>query len=415
MAVIFLVALGPVLTQSGCVSSSGNLALNQSILRFGNVAIGSSSDQGLTLRNSGTAPFTITEVVASGRGFTIKRPSLPLSLAVGQSATLVATFAPSAIGESSGSLSLIEKTQESTPQLSRGSESATSSNTTEQRTVALAGTGVTVAPTITTQPTSDTILAGQSATFSVTSSGGDPLSYQWSRNGTAISGATSSTYTTPAATLADSGSQFTVKVDNSAGAVSSNAAILTVKAAGQLTASTANLNYGNITVGSSRALPVTLTNTGGANVSISNVTISGAGLTIGGVSSGLILAAGNSVAVNVLFAPISTGTLNGSITIASDATDPTVKISLLGAAVQPISHSVTLALAPSSSNVVGYNVYRSSAANGPYVKLNSPLLDSTTFADSTVVANQTYFYVGTSVDSAGNETTYSNQVSATIP
>ena len=231
MAVIFLVALGPVLTQSGCVSSSGNLALNQSILRFGNVAIGSSSDQGLTLRNSGTAPFTITEVVASGRGFTIKRPSLPLSLAVGQSATLVATFAPSAIGESSGSLSLIEKTQESTPQLSRGSESATSSNTTEQRTVALAGTGVTVAPTITTQPTSDTILAGQSATFSVTSSGGDPLSYQWSRNGTAISGATSSTYTTPAATLADSGSQFTVKVDNSAGAVSSNAAILTVATA----------------------------------------------------------------------------------------------------------------------------------------------------------------------------------------
>ena len=90
-------------------------------------------------------------------------------------------------------------------------------------------------------------------------------------------------------------------------------------------------------------------------------------------------------------------------------------ISLSGTAVQPVSHSVTLNLTPNSSNVAGYNVYRSSVSNGPYTKLNSPLVTSTTYTDSTVLANQTYFYVGTSVDSAGNETAYSNQVSATIP
>jgi fibronectin type 3 domain-containing protein len=92
-----------------------------------------------------------------------------------------------------------------------------------------------------------------------------------------------------------------------------------------------------------------------------------------------------------------------------------VTIPLSGNAVQPVSHSVTLDLTPNSSNVTGYNVYRSSISSGPYSKLNSPLVTSTTYVDSTVLANQTYFYVGTSVDSAANETAYSNQVSATIP
>src|SRR5450759_4701550 len=58
-----------------------------------------------------------------------------------------------------------------------------------------------VVPSITTQPTSQTVTAGQTATFSVTASGTAPLSYQWQKNGTAISGATSASYTTPATTI----------------------------------------------------------------------------------------------------------------------------------------------------------------------------------------------------------------------
>ncbi len=57
-----------------------------------------------------------------------------------------------------------------------------------------------VAPSITTQPASQTVTAGQTATFSVTATGTAPLSYQWQKNGAAISGATSSSYTTPAET-----------------------------------------------------------------------------------------------------------------------------------------------------------------------------------------------------------------------
>ena len=90
----------------------------------------------------------------------------------------------------------------------------------------------TVAPTITTQPASQTVAAGQTATFSVVATGTAPLSYQWKKNGTAISGATGASYTTPATTTSDSGSSFTVVVSNSAGSVTSNAATLTVSSGG---------------------------------------------------------------------------------------------------------------------------------------------------------------------------------------
>jgi hypothetical protein len=89
----------------------------------------------------------------------------------------------------------------------------------------------TVAPSITTQPTSQTVTAGQTATFNVAAAGTAPLNYQWRKNGAAISGATSSMYTTPATTGSDNGAQFTVLVSNTAGSVTSNAATLTVNAA----------------------------------------------------------------------------------------------------------------------------------------------------------------------------------------
>src|SRR5205807_8724997 len=86
------------------------------------------------------------------------------------------------------------------------------------------------APSITTQPANQTVTAGQTAMFTVVAAGTSPLSYQWKKNGTAISGAASSSYTTPATTSADNSSQFTVTVSNTAGSMTSNAATLTVSA-----------------------------------------------------------------------------------------------------------------------------------------------------------------------------------------
>src|SRR5579863_2629393 len=80
------------------------------------------------------------------------------------------------------------------------------------------------------QPTSQTVAVGQPATFSVTVTGTGPFTYQWQKNGANISGATSSTYTTPATVSGDSGASFRVAVTNAAGSAMSNSATLTVDA-----------------------------------------------------------------------------------------------------------------------------------------------------------------------------------------
>lgn len=84
-----------------------------------------------------------------------------------------------------------------------------------------------VAPAITTQPAAQTVSTGSSVTLTVVASGSTPLTYQWSRDGAALSGATSASYTIAAAATSDAGS-YTVVVTNSAGAVTSDAAVLTV-------------------------------------------------------------------------------------------------------------------------------------------------------------------------------------------
>lgn len=88
------------------------------------------------------------------------------------------------------------------------------------------------AVSITTQPASTTVAPGHTATFTVAASGNGTISYQWKRNGTAITNATNPSYTTGALTLADSGASFTCDVTGPLGTVTSNAAILTVLSLG---------------------------------------------------------------------------------------------------------------------------------------------------------------------------------------
>jgi hypothetical protein len=90
--------------------------------------------------------------------------------------------------------------------------------------------GAPIAPYINTQPANQTVSVGQTATFSIGAAGTAPLTYQWQKNGADIPGATSSSYTTSAATSADSGAMFRVVVSNTAGSVTSNSATLTVSA-----------------------------------------------------------------------------------------------------------------------------------------------------------------------------------------
>jgi hypothetical protein len=88
------------------------------------------------------------------------------------------------------------------------------------------------APSIATQPQSQSVTVGQTATFSAAANGTAPLTFQWQKNMANITvNANSATYTTPAAQASDDGATFRVVVTNSAGSATSNAATLSVTAA----------------------------------------------------------------------------------------------------------------------------------------------------------------------------------------
>jgi fibronectin type 3 domain-containing protein len=76
---------------------------------------------------------------------------------------------------------------------------------------------------------------------------------------------------------------------------------------------------------------------------------------------------------------------------------------------------VSLDWTPGSSSFAGFNVYRGSLSGGPYTKVNSVLISTTSFIDTSVASGQTYHYVATEVDSTGAESPYSSETSAGIP
>ncbi len=85
-----------------------------------------------------------------------------------------------------------------------------------------------VAPVIMMQPASQSIAAGETTTFTVVATSFLPMTYQWSKNGSAISGATSPSYTIPAASTSDNQASYSVSVGNSIGSTASSSALLTV-------------------------------------------------------------------------------------------------------------------------------------------------------------------------------------------
>lgn len=185
-------------------------------------------------------------------------------------------------------------------------------------------------PAITVQPTSQTVVAGQPATFTVVATGAPVLNYQWQLNGTSISGATSASYTISPATDLQNGAQVTVTVSNTSASVTSSVAILTVGAApGYLASSTSTLNFGNVLIGSTSNMLVILSNPGSSSITISNVSVSGPGFGVSDPPVGLTLTPGQNVNFNVTFTPSASGPARGTVSIASnDPNSPAVIISV---------------------------------------------------------------------------------------
>ncbi|MFO1449386.1 MAG: immunoglobulin domain-containing protein [Opitutaceae bacterium] len=84
-----------------------------------------------------------------------------------------------------------------------------------------------VAPVISVQPVSQMVMAGGPVVFSVTATGTAPLSYEWSKEGVFLVGATVATLTLNSVQAGDAGT-YSVRVNNSAGNATSNPVTLTV-------------------------------------------------------------------------------------------------------------------------------------------------------------------------------------------
>lgn len=185
--------------------------------------------------------------------------------------------------------------------------------------------------------------------------------------------------------------------------------------AGQLSVSSPNIAFGNVTVGSSSTQTRKAT-AGTSPVTISSASWTGAGFSLSGITFPVTLMAGQSVSFAVTFAPQVSGAASGGVSFLSNASNSPTTETLTGTGSQPSGHSVSLFWSPSPSSVVGYNVYRGITSGGPYPSrlTPSPLL-TTSLVDNTVMGGTTYYYVATSVDQNSVESIYSNQIIATVP
>jgi Abnormal spindle-like microcephaly-assoc'd, ASPM-SPD-2-Hydin len=182
-----------------------------------------------------------------------------------------------------------------------------------------------------------------------------------------------------------------------------------------LTALPSIVSFGNVNTGSSTTRSVTVANPGISAVSVSNVSISGPGFSVSGVPVGLTLAAGQTAALTVTFAPSSAGAATGKVTVTDPSSPNPLAISLSGNGLASGAHSVTLTWNPSASSVAGYRAYRATSPGGPYTSLNSSPNPQLRWADSTVQSGTTYYYVVVSVAPDTTESTYSNQATAAVP
>lgn len=113
LALATLFSLGCAGTKMASTSPSsptpaGSLSPSNSTLNFGNVQLGSAKSMSLALTNAGTsAAVQISQVTASGPGFTVTGVTLPVNLAVGQSVTLSVDFKPTSAGSTSGNVSIV--------------------------------------------------------------------------------------------------------------------------------------------------------------------------------------------------------------------------------------------------------------------------------------------------------------------
>lgn len=383
-------------------------------VNFGKILVGSSASQAVTLTNTGNSSVSISQISVSGTGFTASGVTPPVTLPAGQGVSLVVRFSPSLAGASTGSVTVVSNASNS------------------PATISLAATGV--QPQISVVPASvnfGNVTVGLTNTQTVTVSNPGSANLSVTQATVSGSGFGLSAVTLPLTLVPGSSAALTVSF-KAASASSTTGALtlasnapnspLSVMLSGtgvspvlQLSANPAALSFGSVTLGGSGTQTITLTSTGNSAVSLSQISLAGTGFSYSGLALPITLSAGQSTSFNVIFAPATSGSLTGTATVVSNATNSPATISLSGSGAATVTHSVNLSWLAGTSSAVGFYVYRGAQAGGPYTRLNSSVVTPMSYSDGNVLSGQTYYYVTTDVDSSGLESSYSNEAFATIP
>jgi len=398
------------------------ISVTPSSVSFGNVKIDSVASKTVKLTNTGTASLKISQATLTGSNFTASGLTAPSTVAVGASVSFTIAYKPTAVGSNSGSVSIANDASDSPV------------------TITLVGTGISPtsgsapAPEISVTPSSVNfgsvaVNADASQTIKLSNTGTAPLAI--SQVKAAGSGFSISGLAVPATVAAGSSVTFTVAFKPTAAGADSGSVSITSNAGGspmtiditgagatstvKLSASVASVGFGNVTVGKTVTQQVQLTNTGNVQVDISSASATGTGFSASGATN-VNLAPNQSVSVTVSCDPSSTGALSGTLTVSSNAAALKIPLSGTGTQQAAVQHSVTLSWNPStSSDVIGYFVYRRTGSTGGFAKLQGTVDSSTSFTDSNVADGQTYFYVVTAAASDDVESTFSSPVEVTIP
>jgi hypothetical protein len=397
-------------------AAPGQLAATPTSLTFSSIQVGTTTSQVQTIKNSGGTSVNITQAGVSSAAFSVSGVTLPATLAAGQSMSFNVTFAPTASGTSSGTLTLVSDALN--PSLG----------------VSLTGTA--------SAPTTPGQLAASptSMSFSTIQVGSTNTQYQTVKNsgGSSVNitaaGVSSAAFNVTGLTLPTTlavGQSVTFGVVFAPTASGSSSGTLTLtsnasnsslgiglsgsaSAPGALSVNPGSIDFGSVIVGQSATKSGTLT-ASGSSVTVSSANSTTSEFSLSGLTLPVTLSPGQSVSYNVTFKPQASGSTAANLNFVSNASTSTVAESLTGSGTAAPSHSVDLSWSASASTVAGYNLYRGTTAAGPFTKLNSVLDAGTTFTDNNVVAGSTYYYVATSVDTSGTESGYSNAVSAVVP
>jgi hypothetical protein len=330
-----------------------SLSVSAKSLAFSTVVVGQTQSQALKISNPGSAPLRLASLSSSNPQFSVSGPAIPATIPPSGSLSYLVSFSPTTVGSSSGTLDISSNASNGILGL------------------ALSGTGE--------------------------------------------------------------------------------------KAFATLVVTPASINFGNLNLKAKGTQNVTLQNTGDISMTIQGVTVAGAGFGYASLSPGSSLSPSQSLSFQVWFTPQVKGPASATMSFLSPTLSSPATLRLAGEGIAassapsapapapaptpapapkpgPVSapgpaplptpgprptptgkHSVQLSWNASSSAVIGYRVYRSETSEESYTPLTEAAINALTYADTTVASGVTYYYVVTSIDAAGLESTYSNQVKAVVP